>query len=215
MGIASSQNLKQTKIELGLYKAKDSINMYDNFVFKLTNDISDPDYVFTHKLTKLMLYLKELAEKYEKQDPKYSSKFVPVLQNDKNSDQYRFEEVMVPTGKSDIVSLFMQDILQIISYICKMHNYCLKVQYTEISPLSIGTPGMHYLYIYTKLVIISEQDEQKLFEKINYIKVIPFDIRYCLRKNIKLPAKIKILITAFDFGVANEIAKYLYVICCK
>lgn len=45
-----------------------------------------------------------------------------------------------------------------------------------------------------------------------YADMVPFDLRYCIEKNIRLPLKVKMLLEVFPIDVANLIAQHLYCI---
>lgn len=177
--------------------------------FKLTTDESNPNYIFTHKLTRLFPYLQKLIKKYGS-DVDIDMRAI----KDENSNDLlcNFNQFMVSTEEHHNSSSIVNDIIQLIAYVCNKNNKLLGIYYTGLYYNEKFYTERVYNYKYTKLNVISNSDCEKLFEKFDYSKIVPFDMGYCLRNEITLPSKIWILIEKFGIDIAEEIAKYLYVI---
>lgn len=190
--------------------------IYFNNIFVLAQDLNDPEYVFTYKLTKLLSKLTLLIEEYEKTNSNHNNKMIPILDIiDEQQQLYCFKSFFIETFfDKDEWGILFRDVMIIIGRLCNLHGRSLKMKYMQdvtphYGPICCDDFGTG------NLSVIPESYFEKMFEEINYTKVIPFNMGYCLRKNIKLPLKIKILVKLFGHDIAGEIAKYLYVICCK
>ncbi len=178
--------------------------------FVLTNNMHDYDYVFTHKLKKIIPLLNKLITQYLSSDLSTADDIMLELTRSNTGNIYSFNTI-----KTRWYRAFLFDMLQIISRVCKKHQRSLVVRETIIYETFSGSPQFFYDFKSLKRTIISETDYQNLLNILDYTKVIPFNMSRCLQKKIKLPLVVKILIEKFGHDLAGEIAAYLYVICIR
>lgn len=210
MGIKNSKTNEFKLIEfiVGGYKTAGNKGVG----FALVDDINDIDYVFTHKLKKLILYCNKMIESNIKIHIKYRIKLDPVSDNENNT-MWKFRAFLLNSCKT--INFYL-DIAQIIGTVCHDHGRYLNVIISD--PLKHGSI-LHMLHDHRYSGGVFDTNLESQYEKIlnhfNYIKVIPFNINICLQNNIRMPHIIKWLIEKCGKDIAEEIAKYLYIICIK